>query len=134
MLSYAAAQPQDRFGNQVQPEQATASTAIASIVSGALLSSMVALDGRATVVEIATGNGPAGIKWWGSVIGSANIHPSMTTSSFDNVVPANWIRRFVIPPSIIGVATAGSIVGGMGAMNGLYTNLTVMPLQASSPT
>lgn len=129
MQGYASPQPADRFGNAVRTEQSTSAPAIVSNVSGALLSSMIALDGRATVLEVTTGNGPAGLKWWGSVIGSDNIHPSMTAALFDNAVPANTTRRFVIPQSVMGRATMGSIVGGFGSQNGLYTQVTVIPLQ-----
>ena len=130
MQGIATPQPVDRYGNPVRPEQAAAQApAFATNVSGALLSSMIALDGRATVLEVITGNGPAGIKWWGSVIGSDNIHPSMTASNFDNAIPANSIRRFVIPQSVQGRATMGSIVGGFGSQNGLYPQVTVIPLQ-----
>lgn len=134
MLAIASPQPKDRFGAQVGTEQAGAVPAIQTNVSGTLLSSMVALDPRATVVEVTTGNGPAGIKWWGSVIGSANIHPSMTTANFDHAIPANTIRRFVIPQSVIGAAHAGSVIGGLGAQNGLYPQMTVIPLQAIPAT
>lgn len=132
MQGYASPQPMDRFGNMVRPEQSTSSPAIATNVSGALLSSMIALDGRATVLEVTTGNGPAGIKWWGSVIGSDNIHPSMTTLNYDNAIAANSTRRFVIPQSVMGRATMGSIVGGFGSQNGLYPQVTVIPLQATT--
>lgn len=134
MQGYASPQPRARDGEQVKHEQSTASPAIATNVSGALLSSIIALDGRATVLEVTTGNGPAGIKWWGSVIGSANIHPSMTTANYDNAISANSTRRFVIPQSVMGRATMGSIVGGYGDQNGLYPQVTVIPLQATAPT
>lgn len=131
---YAVPQPVDRYGNQVQPEQAAAVPALTTATSGALLSSIIAIDGRATVVEVVTtGSGPAGIKWWGSVIGN-NPNPSMLVTNPDNAIPGNWIRRFVIPQSVAGVANIGSVVGGIGKQNGLYTQLTVMPLMASSPT
>lgn len=132
MLGIYSQQPIDRNGNQIEPEQAVAFPAITQATSGALVSSMVVLDGRATTVEIATTGGAAGLKWWGSVIGSDNIHPSMTTSNYDNVIPANWIRRFAIPQSVIGVATVGSIVGGYGKQNGLYHQFTVIPLGAGA--
>ena len=133
MQNVASPQPVDRYGNQVRPEQAGAVPAIQTNVSGALLSSIIALDGRATVLEVTTGNGPAGIKWWGSVIG-VNPNPSMTAANFDNAIPANSVRRFVIPQSVIGIASSGSIVGGYGAQNGLYTQVTVIPLQALPAT
>lgn len=131
---YASPQPVDRNGNLVQSEIASPNPAVSQVISGALVSSIVALDGRATVLEVATGNGPAAIKWFGSVIGSANINPSVTTANYDNVIPANWIRRFVIPQSVIGVSTAGSVVGGYGSQNGLYSQVAVINLQATVPT
>lgn len=134
MLSYASPQPIDRFGNITQPEQSSPIPAIKTDISGALVSSIIALDGRATVLEVTTGNGPAGLKWFGSVMGSANINPSVTVATADNFIPANWTRRFVIPVSVIGGATAGSIVGGYGSMNGLYPQVAVINLQATSPT
>jgi len=135
MQNYARPQPQDRFGNQIGTEQASsAAPAYATNVSGALLSSIIALDNRATVLEVVTGNGPAGLKWFGSVIGSANIHPSITTTTYDNAIPPNSIRRFVIPQSVIGRAHIGSLVGGVGAQNGLYPQVAVIPLQATLPT
>jgi|SRR6185436_3505081 len=132
---YASPQPVDRLGRQVGTEQAGATPALTTNTSGALLSSMVALDGRATVIEVATtGSGAAGIKWWGSVIGSDNIHPSMLVTNPDNVIPGNSLRRFVIPQSVAGIANIGSVIGGLGKQNGLYHQVTVMPLMATNAT
>lgn len=132
MQGYASPQPIDRFGNPVQENQSTSAPAIQTNVSGALLSSMVSLDGRATVLEVTTAGGAAGIKWWGSVIGSDNIHPSMTASNFDNAVAPYSTRRFVIPQSVLGRAMMGSVVGGYGSQNGLYPQVTVIPLQTGA--
>lgn len=134
MQGYSSPQPFDRFGNKVVDGQSTASPAVQTNNSGALVSSMIALDGRTTVVEVTTGAGPAGIKWWGSVVGSANIHPSMTTTDYDNAIPGHTTRRFVVPQSVAGIAHIGSVIGGLGKQNGLYHQFTVMPLQATLPT
>lgn len=134
MQGYADPQPVDRFGNIVRTEQSSSDVAYTTNTSGALLSSIIALDGRATVLEVVTGNGPAGIKWFGSVIGSNNINPSILTTNYDNAIPANTIRRFVIPQSVIGIANIGSVIGGFGTQNGLYTQVAVIPLLASQPT
>lgn len=134
MLGYASPQPVDRFGNQIEPEQASAFPAITTAISPAMVSSIIALDGRATVLEVTTGNGPAGLKWFGSVMGSANINPSVTVATVDNFIPANWTRRFVIPVSVAGIGFVSSIIGGYGSMNGLYSQVAVIPLQATAPT
>lgn len=133
MQGYASPQPVDRFGNQVVSEQAGSTPALTVNVSGAIVSSIIALDGRATVLEVVTGNGAVAIKWFGSVIG-ANPNPSITATNYDNALPANWVRRFVIPQSVAGVAHIGSIVGGYGSQNSLYTQVAVIPLQATAPT
>ncbi len=131
MNGYASPQPVDRFGNEVQPEQSSPVVAISTTISGTQLSSVITLDDRATVVEVTTGGGAAVIKWFGSVVAS----PSVTITTADNALPSNWIRRFVIPISVMGVASAGSIVGGFGAQNGLYKQIAVMPFQgAVNPT
>lgn len=130
-LDYASPQPIDQRNNQVQPEQASPVPALSTTVSGTLLSSVLTLDDRATVIEVVTVNsGAAGIKWLGSVVAS----PSVTTTNFDNAVPGNWIRRFVIPQSVAGITNIGSVVGGQGAKNGLYKQVAVIPLSATSPT
>lgn len=134
MKDYASPQPVDRFGHIVGTEQAGSVPAIQTNISGAMVSSMIGLDRRATVLEFTTGNGPAGLKWFGSVIGSANIHPSVTAATVDNFVPANTIRRFVIPQSVQGIAHSGSIIGGYGAQNGLYFQVAVIPVDGSAPT
>lgn len=133
MQGYAEPQPVDRYGNPVRPEQSSSDVALRTDVSGDNVSSMIALDGRATVLEVVTGNGPVGIKWFGSVIG-ANPHPSVTAVNFDNAVPANSVRRFVIPQSVIGIGHIGSVIGGYGKLNGLYTQVAVIPIQATAPT
>ncbi len=79
-----------------------------------------------------TTGGAAAIKWFGSVMGSNNINPSVTVSSFDNAIPANWKARFVVPQSVQGISNSGSIIGGFGAQNGLYTQLAVIPLGAGA--
>lgn len=134
MRDYASPQPKDRYGNQVGTEQAGATPAIAVNISGAIVSSIIALDNRATVLEVTTGNeGGAAIKWFGSVIGAVGAsYPSITAATADNFVASNATRRFVIPISVIGVSTAGSVVGGYGAQNGLYTQVAVIPTGAGA--
>lgn len=134
MLNYASPQPVDRFGNQVRTEQSSPNPAIATNVSGALVSSIIALDNRATVLEVTTGTeGGAAIKWFGSVIGAVGAsYPSITIATADNFVGPSVTRRFVIPVSVIGKSNAGSVVGGYGAQNGLYTQVAVMPTGAGA--
>ncbi len=130
MLNYASPQPIDRYGNPMESDIPANVPALAATVSGAIISSILTLDPRATRLEITTGNGAVALKWFGSGVSS----PSVTTSNFDNTLPANWSRHYVIPVSIQGIASAGSIVGGYGAQNGLYTQVAVIPLQTSAPS
>lgn len=130
MQGYASPQPVDRYGNVIGGAS-SGTLALQTTVSGTQLSSVITLLDTATTVEIVTTGGAAVIKWFGSVVAS----PSVTTANFDNAIPANWFRYLVIPTSIQGVASAGSIVGGFGAQNGLYKQIAVIPLQgAAQPT
>jgi len=121
---YAAPSPVDRLGNPLQTLPANV-PAINVTTSGTLLSSVITLDDNATRVEVAaTGSGAVAIKWFGSVVGN----PSVTVANLDHVVPAQTVRLFVIPPSIRGQAASGSIIGGYGAINGLYKQIEVLPI------
>lgn len=124
MRDYAAPQPIDRLGNPIQNLPANV-PAINVTTSGTLLSSVITLDDNATRVEVAaTGTGAVAIKWFGSVVAN----PSVTGTNLDHVVPAQTVRLFVIPPSVLGRASSGSIIGGYGATNGLYKQIAVIPI------
>lgn len=129
MEGYATPTPIDRRGN-VLPLTAPAYPAIQTNSAGIPTSSLVTLDNRATFIQITTQSNPVVGKWFGS--GVAN--PSVTAANFDFSIPGNWTNYQVIPVSTIGVANAGSIVGGYGAQNGLYTNLALIGIgnQATS--
>jgi len=130
MRDYASPTPIDRYGNVLQGT-VPATTAIATNVNGAKVSSIIALNGNTTMVEVtATGTGGAVIKWIGSVIGT-NPHPSVTTANFDAAVSENTTQRFVVPQSIMGMST-GSVIGGYGKMSGCYTLLGTLALSTAS--
>ena len=130
MRDYASPTPIDRYGNVLQGT-VPATTAIATNVNGAKVSSIIALNGNTTMVEVtATGTGGAVIKWIGSVIGT-NPHPSVTTANFDAAVSENTTQRFVVPQSIMGMST-GSVIGGYGKMSGCYTLLGTLALSTAN--
>jgi len=130
MRDYASPSPIDRFGNVLQGVGSNV-PAIANAVNGAVVSSMLSLDPRATVVEVtATGTDGAVIKWIGSVIGN-NPHPSVTAANFDGAISQNTTRLFVIPTSVMGQST-GSVIGGYGAMAGCYPKMATLALSSAS--
>lgn len=125
--SYASPTPTDRYGN-VMPLSAPPGPAIQTNSAGIPTSSLVALDNRATFVQITTVTNPVVGKWFGSGVNN----PSVTASNFDFSVPANWTNYQVIPVSVQGIANAGSVVGGYGAINGLYSNLALIGIGNSA--
>jgi hypothetical protein len=118
---YVAPSFLDRFGN-VPPLSPPPGPALASNSAGLAVSSVVALDGRATMVQVTGATNTVVGKFFGT--GVAN--PSVTLQNFDFSVPANWTNYQVIPQSVLGSYTIGSVVGGFGSMNGLYTQMAVM--------
>lgn len=77
-------------------------------------SSTIGLSDRTTVVQIAAVGAPALVKWGSGTVSS---------STFDAVVPGNTQITFVVPQSVF--ASNASAMGANGA-NGLYNKITVL--------
>lgn len=91
----------------------------------AVASSVLTLTENTTAIEIATGGTPIIMRWVGRSDTEASVVAAPTTSAnFDHAIPANTVRRFVVPIEITnnGVqvgATATSMVGA-NIENGLF--------------
>ena len=86
-------------------------------------SSVITFGANTTKVEVSAANGPVAIKW-----GSASVIAVAGTANFDHVVPANTVRTFVIPQSVMG---ATSSVVGANALNGLYNSMAVIAMSST---
>lgn len=124
---YARFLPTDQTGNAMQ-EFATPFKANARYSSfNATVSSVITLNDNTTEVEVSAVGQSVAIRWvpateTASVSPFASVITAVSGANFDNVVPANYYRRFVVPQEGQGVA---SIVGA-GVQAGLYRRMAVI--------
>lgn len=91
----------------------------------ATASSVITLTQDTTAVEVGTGGTGAVIKWIAVSDTTASvIAVAGSTGNFDHFIPANTVRRFVIPIES-NPATGYSSVQGANRENGLYQRLAV---------
>lgn len=92
------------------------------------VSSLISLDSNCTTIEVGAAGSGAVIKW----IATTNTNPSVisaaATANFDNFIPANQVRRFVVPVEAQGVSS----VVGLQAQAGLYARVAVKSVGAAS--
>lgn len=93
-----------------------------------LVSSVITLTDDTTVIEVAATGAAAMLRW----IPADNTNPSVIsaagTSNADHSIPANAVRRFVVPIETLGIT---SIVGA-NKRNGLYNRVAVKSVQIGS--
>lgn len=122
MQDYAAPLPVDQFGESMQ-DFPTSKVANARYGAAAATSSVITLNDNTTTIEIAaiagSGGGGIAIKWIAQSDTQASVVATGATANFDNVVPANWRQRFVVPKETIGVQSTV----GANKRNGLYNRV-----------
>lgn len=102
--------------------------AVASTVrdTTATVSSILILGQNTTAVEIASTGGPTYFKWMSqatvdSSVAATSVVTTGATASFDHVIPAATVRRFVVPISIQVVGATS--LQGANPDNGLFTHI-----------
>ena len=121
MYTYASPLPTDQKGNDLQ-NFPTAKKANAVNAGSALVSSVITLNDNTTTIEVAAMSGAGGsgllLRW----VPTTDTAASVTSSNFDNSVPPNYYRQFVVP-----IETRGnnSIVG-LNKQNGLYQRVAII--------
>lgn len=116
---YGPSLPRDGSGNVVQLPWAK--PALAASVGTPTASSVISFHANATRIEISALAQPVALRW-----GSASVIATAGTANMDHLIQAGSTRQFIIPPSVIGVA---SIVG-LNTQAGLYNSMAV--IEASS--
>ena len=91
------------------------------------VSSVVTLTENTTAVEIAAGGAAALIRWVyvsDASTAATSVIATGTSANWDHVVPANTVRRFVVPIEVSspGIAPNASMVGAR-VENGLFARL-----------
>lgn len=81
-------------------------------------SSVISLTHDTTAIEIAAQGNPVVMRWVATTDTQASVVAiAGSTANFDHVIPANTVRRFVVP---IEVGTGTSSVQGANREYGLY--------------
>lgn len=113
----AKALPRDQGGEAMQEYPAPA-LALEQYIGAPTVSSVVSFTDNTTALEVGAGTGGGILMKWiastdtiGSVIVAAG-----AGSNYDHFIPANTVRRFVIPQETQGVSS----VVGRGVQAGLY--------------
>ena len=121
-LNYAKGQP---TGNNNVPffESPPAIKAIARYVTeNGTVSSVISLTHDTTAIEVGTGGTAATMRWVATSDTQASVVAiAGATANFDHVIPANTVRRFVVP--VEAVPTSNSSVQGANRANGLYQRI-----------
>jgi hypothetical protein len=125
MINYAKQLPRDKNG-EVMEGFPPAFPAIQTVVGVPAASSVITLSDSATMIEISTIGAAAALIHWGTT----SIISSSASASFDNAIPGNSTRRFVIPQQTVGAGDTS--VMGANSANGLYSKVAVMVLHASN--
>ncbi len=83
-------------------------------------SSVITLTANTTAIEIAAAGTPVVMAWISRTDTTASVVANPTTSAnFDHIVPANTVRRFVVPIEVQQAQGYSSFVGA-NVDNGLY--------------
>lgn len=114
-MNYAKPLPKDKNNESLQ-EYPAAATSLQTVAGVPLASSVLTLTDSTTVLEVATVGNPIVMKW-----GSASVISAAGTANFDHMIPANSIRRFVVPVSTSGTTS----VAGVNTQMGLYNKVAL---------
>lgn len=126
-LNYSKGQP---VGDNTVPQflSPPAVAAIGTTVKDAAttVSSILILTQNTTAIEVGPGGGPAFIKWLSqsvvdSSVATTSVIATGAAASFDNMIPAASVRRFVVPQATI--PASYSSIQGLNRVNGLYTHV-----------
>lgn len=126
-MSYPKPLPVDQNRNPLQ-ENPAAVLAQQSFQKGGELSSVITFNDNVTQIEVsAIGGAGVAIKWIATSDTQASVIGSGLGANYTHIVPANWVRKFVVPKE---TGTIASIVGA-NIKEGLYRRVAVV--SASAP-
>src|SRR3990167_373085 len=121
-LNYSKPIPHDREGEPQQglPPHFPAIKTLASENNAA--SSVITLEPNTTTIEVGTAGKAAAIRWLAVGAAQSSVFSAAATANFDNFIPADAVRRFVVPQESQGVSS----VVGLNAQAGLYQRVAVV--------
>ena len=124
MINYAKQIAKDRNDQPIVPSHIPTSTLGSVYRTNASESSVTSLTDDTSAIEVSAITTSATIRW------AINQATSVTTANFDNVVPLNSTRLFVVPKRTIGLG-AGS-VAGVNSGEGLFSAVATISVGVGS--
>ncbi len=85
-----------------------------------LVSSVITLTQDTTAIEIATSGSPAIMRWVPTSDTEASVFANASVASYDHVIPANTVRRFVVPIESSTNTTFGATITSVQGQNREY--------------
>lgn len=125
-INYAKQLPMDRSGN-VQQGLPPAASAIGttSREAGATASSVTGLTVNTTAIEVAAIGSTGFIKWTTQAL-TASVVSGVGGANYDNVIPKDTYRRFVVPRLVRAQDDASSTIAGLNTGEGLFNAVATM--------
>lgn len=127
-INYARELPHDKNGVDLQEFAAPYKANATYSANNAVASSVITLNDNTTVVEVTAIGAPVSIRWIPSTetaavapFASVITDPSLV-ENFDNVIPKDYYRRFVVPIEKAGVSS----VVGIGVQSGTYRRIAII--------
>jgi len=128
--TYVTPLPQDASLNSMQDFPSPKRALARSTSENATASSVISLTHDTTSLEVAAVGGSAAIRWVATSDTQASIVTiAGATSNFDHVIPANTMRRFVVPRESVGNPQS---VQGVNRSNGLFQRVALKTLGVAS--
>jgi len=134
MLNYARGIPTGDNGGPMfgsPPAVPAISTKVRETAATAGVSSILVLNDNTTAIEVSGGGGAAFIKWltWATVdssVAGTSVIANAAAANYDNMVPANTVRRFVVPVAESITPASYGVQSGKNRQNGLYKNVAII--------
>lgn len=122
MKNYAGGTPMGENGVPIFGAQAPAPyKAIARYArENAAASSVVTLTQDTTAIEIATAGSPGVMRWIATTDTEASVFANASIQTYDHVIPANTVRRFVVPIESGTNTTFGATITSVQGQNREY--------------
>ncbi len=119
--NYAAGMP---IGDNAMPVGALTPAPFKALVSygdeNGAASSVITLTQNTTAIEIAAQSSPAIMRWIATTDTEASVFANASVASFDHIIPANTVRRFVVPIESAVNTTFGATITSVQGQNREY--------------
>lgn len=125
---YSQRIPSDRDGKTMTGLPVPFPAIATTVREASATSSVTSLNANTTMLEVAAVGGTAYLRWAGNQ--AVSVIAAAGTANFDNAIPANTVRQFVIPRSVMAIpnynANGSPSIVGMGQSEGLFRNVAIM--------